>query len=95
MAGIAGLKGMRHIALKVRNAARATRFYRDVPGMEIVWQPDRPNVYHSSGWDNIEIHEVPLNLLQRGEERQLAPQAELRVSSGSKLWSGSFAPKAS
>lgn len=71
MSRIAGLKGMRHIALKVRDAARAKKFYRDVLGMDIVWEPDSQNVYLTSGCDNLAIHEVSPTLLQNGEERQL------------------------
>ena len=59
MARVAGLRGMRHIALKVRSAARSRSFYQDLFGLEVVWQPDRLNVYLSSGCDNIAIHEVP------------------------------------
>ena len=71
MSRIAGLKGMRHIALKVRDAARAKKFYRDVLGMDIVWEPDSQNVYLTSGCDNLAIHEVSPTLFQNGEERQL------------------------
>jgi catechol 2,3-dioxygenase-like lactoylglutathione lyase family enzyme len=71
MSRIAGLKGMRHIALKVRDAARAKSFYRDVLGMDVVWEPDPQNVYLSSGCDNLAIHEVSPQLPQSGEERQL------------------------
>lgn len=71
MSRIAGLKGMRHIALKVRDAARAKSFYRDVLGMDVVWEPDPQNIYLSSGCDNLALHEVAPQLLRNGEERQL------------------------
>jgi catechol 2,3-dioxygenase-like lactoylglutathione lyase family enzyme len=58
MSNIAGLKGMRHIALKVRDIARSKDFYQTVLGMNIVWEPDSHNVYLSSGCDNIALHEV-------------------------------------
>ena len=58
MGRIAGVRGMRHIALKVRSAARSKKFYQDLLGMEVVWQPDPLNIYLSSGCDNIAIHEV-------------------------------------
>src|SRR5688572_25701376 len=54
MSQLAGLKGMRHIALKVTDVARSKSFYRDILGMEIVWEPDPQNAYLSSGCDNIE-----------------------------------------
>ncbi len=68
---MAGLKGMRHIALKVRSAARSKTFYQDILGMNVVWEPDRQNVYLSSGCDNIAIHEVTDSFAERAEERQL------------------------
>ena len=58
MGELTGLLGMRHIALKVRDVARAKRFYRDLLGMQVVWEPDDKNVYLSSGCDNLAIHEV-------------------------------------
>jgi len=71
MSPIAGLKGMRHIALKVRSAARSKKFYQDILGMDVVWEPDPQNVYLSSGCDNIAIHEVTDSFAERAEERQL------------------------
>jgi catechol 2,3-dioxygenase-like lactoylglutathione lyase family enzyme len=71
MGRIAGLKGMRHIALKVRSVAQSKRFYQDILGMDVVWEPDAQNVYLSSGCDNIAIHEVSENFLKSAEERQL------------------------
>ena len=71
MSRIAGLKGMRHIALKVRDAAVSRTFYQEMFGMDVVWQPDGQNVYLSSGCDNIAIHEVPASFLKTAEERQL------------------------
>jgi len=71
MSEIAGLRGMRHIALKVRDVARAKRFYQAVLGMTVVWEPDDKNVYLSSGCDNLAIHEVAENFAKTAEERQL------------------------
>jgi catechol 2,3-dioxygenase-like lactoylglutathione lyase family enzyme len=71
MSRIAGLKGMRHIAIKVRDAARAKSFYQDVFGMDVVWEPDPQNIYLSSGCDNLAIHEVAPQLSQSREEKQL------------------------
>ena len=71
MGNPAGLKGMRHIALKVRDAARSKKFYQEILGMDVVWEPDPANVYLSSGCDNIAIHQVIGRFLETAEERQL------------------------
>ena len=71
MSRIAGLKGMRHIALKVSSAARSKLFYQTVLGLDIVWEPDGQNIYLSSGCDNIAIHEVADTLRKSPEEKQL------------------------
>lgn len=62
---------MRHIALKVKDAARSKQFYRDFFGMAVVWEPDRQNIYLSSGCDNLAIHEVPESFLTTAVEKQL------------------------
>lgn len=71
MGEIAGLLGMRHIALKVRDVARSQRFYQERLGMRLVWQPDARNVYLSSGCDNLALHEVDEALAQSAGEKQL------------------------
>jgi catechol 2,3-dioxygenase-like lactoylglutathione lyase family enzyme len=71
MSRISGLKGMRHIALKVRDVARSKSFYQDILGMDVVWEPDPQNVYLSSGWDNIALHEVPQSFAKGALEQQL------------------------
>ncbi len=62
---------MRHIALKVGDAARAKEFYQNIFGMDVVWEPDPDNVYLSSGSDNIAIHQVNEKFAKGAEERQL------------------------
>jgi catechol 2,3-dioxygenase-like lactoylglutathione lyase family enzyme len=71
MTRIAGIKGMRHIALKVTDMVRSKPFYRDVLGMDVVWEPDPQNVYLSSGCDNIALHEVSQNFVKGAAEQQL------------------------
>lgn len=60
---------MRHIALRVRDIGCSKTFYRDILGMEVVWEPDPQNVYLSSGCDNLALHEAP-------EERDIFPPAQ-------------------
>jgi catechol 2,3-dioxygenase-like lactoylglutathione lyase family enzyme len=57
MSDIKGLKGMRHIALRVTDMKRSKKFYQGVLGMKVVWEPDPRNVYLSSGCDNLALHE--------------------------------------
>ena len=49
-------RGMRHLALRVSDVARAAEFYARVFGMLLVWQPDPDNTYLSSGCDNLALH---------------------------------------
>ena len=49
-------RGMRHLALRVADVARAVDFYARVFGMRVVWQPDPDNAYLSSGCDNLALH---------------------------------------
>ena len=62
---------MRHIALKVTDMVRSKAFYRDVLGMDVVWEPDQQNVYLSSGCDNIALHEVSQAFAKGAAEQQL------------------------
>ena len=71
MSPIHGIKGMRHIALKVRDIAKAKGFYQTMLGMDVVWEPDRENVYLSSGCDNIALHEVPPGFASLAAEQHL------------------------
>jgi catechol 2,3-dioxygenase-like lactoylglutathione lyase family enzyme len=58
MDSLSGLKGLRHVALKVKDIQRSKAFYQELLGMKVVWQPDAHNVYLSSGTDNLALHEV-------------------------------------
>ncbi len=48
--------GLRHLALHARDLDAMVRFYVDVLGFTIEWQPDADNVYLSSGVDNLALH---------------------------------------
>jgi catechol 2,3-dioxygenase-like lactoylglutathione lyase family enzyme len=49
-------RGLRHLALRVNDVARAAEFYTRIFGMRLVWQPDSDNAYLSSGCDNLALH---------------------------------------
>jgi catechol 2,3-dioxygenase-like lactoylglutathione lyase family enzyme len=48
--------GLRHLALNVRDLAAMKRFYVDLLGFTVEWEPDPDNVYLSSGIDNLALH---------------------------------------
>lgn len=48
--------GIRHVALKVADLARAERFYSDVLGYRVEWRPDPDNVYLTRDADNLALH---------------------------------------
>lgn len=71
MSGIKGLKGLRHLALRVKDLERSKHFYRDILGMEVVWEPDPQNVYLSSGCDNLALHAAFIEAASVGENERL------------------------
>jgi catechol 2,3-dioxygenase-like lactoylglutathione lyase family enzyme len=48
--------GLRHLALNARDLPAMRRFYVDLLGFEVEWEPDPDNVYLSSGLDNLALH---------------------------------------
>jgi catechol 2,3-dioxygenase-like lactoylglutathione lyase family enzyme len=48
--------GLRHLALKVTDLEAMKRFYVEVLGFAVEWEPDADNVYLSSGIDNLALH---------------------------------------
>jgi catechol 2,3-dioxygenase-like lactoylglutathione lyase family enzyme len=52
------VRGLWHLALRVRDVEAAIAFYRDVFGLRVVWRPDVGNAYLSSGADNLALHQV-------------------------------------
>ena len=48
--------GLRHLALNVHDFDAMRRFYVDVLGFAVEWEPDADNLYLSSGIDNLALH---------------------------------------
>src|SRR5260221_6899950 len=48
--------GLRHLALNVRDLPAMKRFYVDLLGFAVEWEPDPDNIYLSSGIDNLALH---------------------------------------
>jgi catechol 2,3-dioxygenase-like lactoylglutathione lyase family enzyme len=48
--------GLRHLALNVRDMPAMRRFYTELLGFDVEWEPDADNVYLSSGTDNLALH---------------------------------------
>jgi catechol 2,3-dioxygenase-like lactoylglutathione lyase family enzyme len=51
--------GLRHLALNARDLPAMRRFYVDLLGFAVEWEPDPDNVYLSSGIDNLALHRAP------------------------------------
>jgi catechol 2,3-dioxygenase-like lactoylglutathione lyase family enzyme len=58
MARPAGMLGIRHVALFVKELETAVDFYTNVMGMRIEWQPDDDNVYLTNYGDVFALHRV-------------------------------------
>jgi catechol 2,3-dioxygenase-like lactoylglutathione lyase family enzyme len=52
------LMGLRHVALNVRDVEISSRFYQEVLGLKLEWQPDPENAYLTSGNDNLALHKA-------------------------------------
>ena len=48
--------GLRHLALNVHHLDEMKRFYVELLGFAVEWEPDADNVYLSSGVDNLALH---------------------------------------
>jgi catechol 2,3-dioxygenase-like lactoylglutathione lyase family enzyme len=53
-----GMLGIRHVALFVKELEACVRFYVDIMGMHIEWQPDADNVYLTNHGDVFALHRV-------------------------------------
>lgn len=53
--------GLRHVALYCVNLEECARFYIELLGFKLDWQPDPDNIYMSSGYDNLALHRASEN----------------------------------
>ena len=58
--------GLRHLALFVRSFDATKRFYVDLLGFQVEWEPDADNTYLTSGSDNLALHRESAQLTERG-----------------------------
>ncbi len=52
-------RGLRHLALRVKDLEVCEVFYVSLLGMTVEWRPDLDNVYLTSGHDNLALHRLP------------------------------------
>src|SRR5438034_7810694 len=64
--------GLRHLALNARELDAMKRFYVDLLGFEVEWEPDADNIYLSSGIDNLALHRAPSGSPSENEEERSA-----------------------
>jgi catechol 2,3-dioxygenase-like lactoylglutathione lyase family enzyme len=53
-----GIRGLWHVALRVKDLPCSEAFYTGLFGMQVVWRPDHANIYLSSGADNLALHQI-------------------------------------
>jgi len=59
--------GLRHLAINVRDMDAMKRFYVDMLGFVVEWEPDPENVYLTSGRDNLALHRAKEPLAATGQ----------------------------
>ncbi len=48
--------GLRHVALRLCDLARAERFFTELLGYRVAWRPDEENVYLARDGDSVALH---------------------------------------
>lgn len=79
----AGMLGIRHVALFIKDLESAIDFYTHIVGMQIEWQPDPDNVYLTNHGDVFALHRVDYKAdpLQRLDHIGFALMDEAAVDS--------------
>lgn len=54
----AGMLGIRHVALFIKDLESAIDFYTRIVGMQVEWQPDPDNIYLTNHGDVFALHRV-------------------------------------
>jgi catechol 2,3-dioxygenase-like lactoylglutathione lyase family enzyme len=67
--------GLRHLALSVHDLDAMKRFYVDLLGFTIEWEPDADNVYLTSGIDNLALHRAPEMVIPVEDDSPTLPSA--------------------
>ena len=67
--------GLRHLALNAHRLEEMKRFYVDLLGFSIEWEPDPDNIYLSSGVDNLALHRSGAGAARARGERAAAPRS--------------------
>jgi len=52
-------RGLRHVALMVKNFSDCEYFYCELLGFKVEWRPDPDNLYLTTGEDNLALHRAP------------------------------------
>jgi catechol 2,3-dioxygenase-like lactoylglutathione lyase family enzyme len=68
--------GLRHLALNVRDLPAMKRFYVELLGFAVEWEPDPDNIYLSSGIDNLALHRSTALTTGRAND-DIAPKGSL------------------
>lgn len=61
--------GLHHLALYANKLEECVHFYTELMGMKIIWQPDKDNVYLTTGNDNFALHRAPAGFVADKNQR--------------------------